>query len=319
MNKVKFAAVGRDLYLDQPLTQTIMGYRPMGMVADLVAPIVEVNKQSGSIIEWSQADLLRIEDDTRAPGTEAKLITLGVTSQTYYCNNYALKARVTLEDRVNADAPYAQTLFEGRAMRLTDKLALNWENRISLQVGSTTNVGSSASVSSIWTGTGADPMADINVAIDNVHAATGYRPNRIWFGRKAWNAFRRHSTVRNLIFGTNNGGGYPAVERAKELLEMEFVHVGMTFKNTAAEAITKSLTNCFPAESVLVYYAPARPAIDQPSFMYTYRLVGAGVPNLQVERQPYDSKIKADEIEVGFYQDELVTSKPLGFLVQSCA
>lgn len=317
--KINFAAVGRDLYLDQPLTQTVMGYRPMGMVADMVAPIVEVNKQSGSVIEWSQADLLRVEDDKRAPDTEAKRITLGVSSQTYYCNNYALKAGVTLEDRFNADPVYAQNLFEGRALRLTDKLMLNWENRISLIVGSTTNVGSSASVSSIWTGAGADPMADINVAIDNVHAATGYRPNRIWYGRKAWNAFRRHSTVRNLIFGTNNGGGYPATDRVKDLFEMEFVHVGMAFKNTAAEGITKSLANVFPAESVLVYYAPARASIDVPSFMYTYRVVGNGIPNMQVERHPYDGKRKSDEIEVGYYQDELVTSKPLSFLVQSCS
>jgi hypothetical protein len=319
VRNIKFAAVGRDLYLDLPLTETILNYRPMGMVADVVAPIVEVNKQSGSVIEWSQADLLRVENDMRAPGTQAKQITIGVSSQTYYCNNYALKAPVTLEDIVNADAAYRSMMFEGRAMRLTDKLGLNWENRVASMVGSTSNVGSNAAVSSIWTGSGADPIADVNTGIDNVHGATGYRPNRAWFGRKAWNAFRRHSTVRNLIFGTNNGGGYPSTQGVADLLELEFVHVGMAFKNTADEAIAKSLSNVLRADAVLIYYAPARPSIEAPSFMYTYRTVGNGIPNMQVERHPFDQKTKSEEIEVGYYQDELITSKPLSFLVTSAA
>lgn len=316
--KINFAAVGRDLYLDLPLSNVVMNYRPMNMIADMVAPIVQVNKQSGSVIEWSQADLMRVEDDTRAPGTEAKRITLGVSSQTYYANNYALQAGVTLEDRFNADPAYASMLFEGRAMRLADKLALNWENRVGLQVFSASNVGSSAAVTSIWTGAGADPLADINVAIDNVYYATGYRPNRAIFGPKAWNAFRRHSTVRNLIFGTNNGGGYPGVQRVADLLELDSVMVGGALKNTAEENISKSMSPIW-GPSVLLYYAPDRPSIDAPSFMYSYRVVGAGIPNMQVERHPYNTKTKTDDMEVSFYQDEVITSAPLGFLVTSCA
>ena len=317
-DKIHFGAVGRDLYLDLPLTNVVMDYRPEGMIADMIAPIVDVPKQSGAIIEWSQADLLRVEDDTRAPGTAAKRITVGVSSQTYFANNYALQAGVTLEDRFNADPAYASKMFEGRATRLKDKLMLNWENRIGTQVFSASNVGSSAAVTSIWTGAGADPLADLNVAIDNVYYATGYRPNRALFGPKAWSAFRRHSTVRNLIFGTNNGGGYPSAQRVADLLELDSVLVGAALKNNTEENIAKSLVPIW-GPSVLLYYAPAAPSIDRPSFMYSYRVSGGGVPNMQVERHPYDTKTKTDDIEVGYYQDELVTSKPLGFLVQSCA
>ena len=317
-DKIHFGAVGRDLYLDLPLTNVVMDYRPEGMIADMIAPIVDVPKQSGAIIEWSQADLLRVEDDTRAPGTAAKRITVGVSSQTYFANNYALQAGVTLEDRFNADPAYASKMFEGRATRLKDKLMLNWENRIGTQVFSASNVGSSAAVTSIWTGAGADPLADLNVAIDNVYYATGYRPNRALFGPKAWNAFRRHSTVRNLIFGTNNGGGYPSAQRVADLLELDSVLVGGALKNNTEENIAKSLVPIW-GPSVLLYYAPSAPSIDRPSFMYSYRVSGGGVPNMQVERHPYDTKTKTDDIEVGYYQDELVTSKPLGFLVQSCA
>lgn len=320
MKKVNFSAVGRDLYLDLPLSQTIVDYRQEGMIADMIAPIVNVNKQSGAIIEFSQGDRWRIVDDKRAPGTEAKRFGIDVSSSLYYCNNYALQMGVTIEDRANADPVFAARLIEGRAMMLTDKLQLNWDNRVTLQVTSTTNVGSSASVSSIWSTTEGDgnPLIDLNTAIDNVRYATGYRPNRMVFGPKAWDSFRRHKNVRNVIFGTNNGGGYLNVEQVRSLFEMERVLVAGAFKNSAEENIAASIGAIW-GPSVLVYYAPPTPSIDRPSFMYSYRLAAPGIPNMQVERHPYNSKTKTDDVEVGYYQDEKVVGSRFGFLVQSCA
>lgn len=320
MKKVNFAAVGRDLYLDLPLSQTIIDYRQEGMIADLIAPVVNVNKQAGAIIEFSQGDRWRTVDDRRAPGAEAKRFSIDVSSQLYYANNYALQMGVTIEDRNNADPVFAARLFEGRAMMLTDKLQLNWENRVSLQVTSTSNVGSSAAVSSIWSTTEGDgnPLTDLNTAIDNVRYATGYRPNRMIFGAKAWDGFRRHKNVRNLIFGVNNGGGYANTAQAREVFEMEKVEVAGMFKNTAEENIANAIGNIW-GPSVLVYYAPPTASIDRPSFMYSYRLSAPGIPNMQVERHPYNSKTKTDDVEVGYYQDELVVGKRFSFLVQSCA
>lgn len=318
--KIRFAAVGRDLYLDVPLSQTVIDYRQEGMIGDMIAPVVPVQKQSGSIIEFSQGDRWRIVDDKRAPGTEAKRYTSDVSSLLYYCNNYALMDGVTIEDRNNADPVFAMHEIEGKALRLTDKLLLNWENRVSLQVTSTSNVGSSAAVSSIWSTPEGDgnPIVDLNTAIDNVRYATGYRPNRMVFGAKAWDAFRRHKNVRNLIFGTNNGGGYPSTDMAKGLFEMEWIGVAGMFKNTAEENITDAISNIW-GPSVLVYYAPTAPSRDRPSFMYSYRLSAPGIPNMQVERHPYNTRTKTDDIEVGYYQDEKIVGSRFGFLVQSCA
>ena len=318
--KVHFAATGRDLYLDLPLSQTIIDYRQDGMIADLIAPVVNVSKQSGAIIEFSQGDKWRIVDDRRAPNTHAKRHTTDVSSQLYYCNNYALMDGVTIEDRNNADPIFAMREIEGKALRLTDQLFLNWENRVSLQVTSTSNVGSSAAVSSVWSTTEGDgnPLTDLNTAIDNVRYATGYRPNRMIFGAKAWDGFRRHKNVRNLIFGVNNGGGYANTAQAREVFEMDKVEVAGTFKNTGEENIADAFSNIW-GPSVLVYYAPLTASREKPSFMYSYRLAAPGIPNMQVERHPYDSRAKGDDIEVSYYQDEKVVGKRFSFLVQSCA
>lgn len=314
--RVTFGAVGRDLYLDLPLSNIVVNHRPQGLIADMLFPVVEVQKQSGAFVEFSQADLLRIVDDKRAPKTEAKRFEVGVSSATFYCNNYALQMGVSIEDRNNADAIYASRLFEGRARMTSDKLLLNWENRLALQVTSTSNVGSSAAVASVWTGSGADPLADINTAIDNVTYATGYRPNRVVFGVRGWNAFRRHSTVRNIIFGTNNGGGYPSVQGVADLLEMEKVFVSAGFKNTGEENIAKSLTTLWGTNVLLAYVNPnPSPTMEEPSFGYSFRVSAPGIPNMQVERHPYDSRRKVDDVEVGYYQDEKIASAALGFLL----
>lgn len=316
--RIHFAAVGRDLYLDLPLSQTVVDYRQDGFIADLIAPVVPVYKQSGAIVEFSQADRWRLVDDRRAPGTEAKRFTTDVSSSLYYCSNHALQTGVTIEDRANADPVFASHLFENGAMMLTDQLQLNWEARIGLKVTSTTNVGSSAAVSSIWTGAGADPIADLNRAIDNVRYATGFRPNRMVFGPKAWDGFRRHATVRNIIYGTNNGGGFVDQTQAKSLFEMDQILVAGAFQNSAEENIAANIQAVW-GPSVLVYYAPMTPSINRPSFMYSYRLAAPGIPNMQVERHPYNSKTKTDDIEVGYYQDENIVGKRFAFLVQSCS
>ena len=36
---------------------------------------------------------------------------------------------------------------------------------------------------------------------------------------------------------------------------------------------------------------------------------------MMVERHPYDSRTKSEEVEVGYYQDEKITGDEYGFLI----
>jgi hypothetical protein len=38
---------------------------------------------------------------------------------------------------------------------------------------------------------------------------------------------------------------------------------------------------------------------------------------MQVERHPYDSRKKSEEIEVGYYQDEVITASTYAFLLDA--
>jgi len=309
---------GRATHIDHHLSNVALNYRPAGFIADQIFPVVQVPKQSDTYVIFEQADLFRQEPTRRSRGGEANKIHSRVSSAGYFCNNYALKTEVTLEDQVNADAAFVRAYEEGRVMRLQDALFLDWELRVAGQVTDAANVGSSTAVASAWTDHAAsDPLGDIWTAIDNVEVATGYRPNRALFSGTAWRNFRRNSLVIDKATNPHvtGGGLYPSVRQVEDLLELK-VLVGNAWYNAAEEAIAMNLAQIW-GDHVLVYYAPERPSMEAPSFGYYFRWAAPGLPNLQVERHPYDSRRHSNEVEIGYYQDEVVTARPLGFLVSN--
>lgn len=308
-------ATGHDLHVDQHLSNVAIGYRPEGFIADMIAPIVDVDKQSNYYAIWSRADRLRRRETQRAPGGRANRIEQRVSSDTYFAKNYALAGHVPIEDRANADPIFLQGIVEGRVELVMDGLLLDWEVRVAEQVTSGSNVGSYTAVSSAWDGAG-DPLGDIHTGIDNVHYSTGKMPNKVVFGVEAWKSFRRDTNVRDLIFGVDNGGGYPNTSQVAQLLDVNEVLVGDVWENTAEEGLSESLDSIW-SDNVLIYYAPDSPNRERPSFMYSFRWNRPNLPNMQVERHPYDSRTKTEEVEVGYYQDEKVTGAEYGFLIEA--
>jgi len=313
--KRKFGATAENTHVDALLSNVAINYRPEGMIADLIFPMVPVAKQSDFYSIFLRSDALRVEESLRAPGTEANEITREVSTAAYFAKNYALKYGVTIEDRANADPIFVQQLLNGRVEYIMDKLMLGWETRIASQVTSTTNVGSSAAVASAWSDlTNADPLGDVQAGMDNIQDSTGKRVKRIVFGDLAWRNFRRNTAIRNLIFGVDNGGGYPNVAQVKALLEVDDILIGGAYQNTANEAQAEVLAQVW-GDNVLLFHTPASPSTEQPAFGYSFRWSAAGLPNLQAERHPYDSRKKREEVEVGYYQGEEIVGADYGFLI----
>lgn len=306
----------RDLHIDQNLTQVALNYRPANMIADMIAPIVNVSKETDIFPVYSRAEILALESTLRARGTEARKITRSVSSRAYTVKNYALGHDVFLEDRVNIDAAYEAELYGGAAQYVTGKLMLDWENRILNQVNSASNVSTGFTVNSAWTVTNGDPISHIFGAMDQLQATTGMRPNSILFGYAAWNKLRRNVNVRNIINGTNNGGGLVTRQQIQNVFEVDKLLVSEVFINTANEAQAEALTSPM-ANNVLLYYAPPNPSREVPSFMYSFRWSAPGLPNMVVERHPFDSRKKVETIEVGYYQDEQITGSDYGALIRS--
>ena len=314
---------GRTVHVDKHLSNLALNYRPVGFIGDMLFPVVNVEKRSDMILTYNQADLFRVDDTTRAPGAEANKVSFQVGSDSYIVKNYALKTGVTLEDRVNADPIFVRNSENGKVFYVTDKLKLDMDKRISDLVLNTSNVGTSANVASAWaadaTGvpnSNAAPINDVWTKMDQVQDATGYRPNTVLFGGKAWRFFTRHPDVIDKVNQTGvSGAAMPATQtQVANLLMVDKVLVGEGYYNSGEEGIDNNLTRIW-GDHVLVCYAQPRPSLELPSFGYSFRWSAKGLPNWTVERHPYDSRKKVDELEVGYYQDEKVISTALAALI----
>src|SRR5688572_9129410 len=99
--------VSRDLYVDQLLTNILLGYTNPVYIADMIAPLVRVEKQSGLIPALTQSDWFRDSADKRAPGTPSRGHGFGTdNTATYYCHRYSFRHEIDDETRGNAGPPF---------------------------------------------------------------------------------------------------------------------------------------------------------------------------------------------------------------------
>lgn len=310
-------STGRDLHVDTFLSEIAINYRPQGMIADLIAPVVAVAKETNWYPVFSRKEAFAIEDTIRSRGSEAKRITRSVSTAAYACKNYALAYDVPIEDRANMDAALQFELDAGATRYLETKLMLDWDKRVTSLVGSASNVSTGFLTGSSWVGpTNGDPISMLWKVKEQIQTTTAQAPNRAVFGWQAWNYFRRNVNVRNLILGTNNGGGMVTRDQAASALELDTIAVAGAFYNTGNENQAEALASNPLKDSVLLYFAPPNPSREDPSFMYSFRWTAPelGTPMAAI-RHPYDTRKKVDGIEVQYYQDEKITGSDYGALL----
>ena len=301
---------GGRVHVDRHLTNVALNYRPSGFIADQIAPIVPVMKRSDSFINYTQADMFRRESALRADGDRAKIVKFGASSDFYNVKNYALAFQMTLEDEVNRDPEYRMLTEENRVRFLMDKHSIDWETRVASLALVTTNVGSTVTVASAWTdAVNAVPVSNVMTVMNNLFLGTGYAANRMLFGYRAWNNFIQANQVRNSVMNPNvsGGGSLPMADAVARFFGVDRVLVGAATRNTADEAQAQTLSDIW-GDNVLIYYAPPAPSVEFPSWMYSFRWSAPGLPNMNVERHPYDTHHKVYEVEVGYHQDEKITN-----------
>ncbi len=310
-------STGNDLHIDSLLTNLAINYGPQNYIADMIAPVIPVQKQSDGYPLFSRFERFAVEDAERAPKTEAKKIQRSVSSLQYNCKNYALGYDVAIEDTANMDDALRFELDAGASRYLIDKLMLAKEKRVLTLAVNTSNVSSVFVVNSVWSVNGAnagDPFVAIEQAKEYFRNLTGQTANSMLWGYTAWSQFRRNYWARNLIKGTNNGGGFVTREQAQGLFEVSRMNIAEALWHTRNEAYgvgsptaTMSLTNPMDNQ-VILYYAPPTPSRDDPSWMYGFDWRGPGLPaRFTVMRHPYNSRTRVDGIEVTEYADEKVT------------
>ena len=308
-------STGRGLHIDTLLSNVAINYMPQAFIADQIAPIVSVPKESGIYPVFNRLEFYSLEDTQRARGAEAKKVTRSVSSAGYQVNNHALGYDVPIEDRANMDAAFAYELGDAGATRyVVGKLGLGMERRVLVLANASTSVGTTFVPNSSWAGNNAnvgDPIGAINAAKEQMKARIGVLPNSMLIGWKAHLLLARNYHMRNFVKGVNNGGGYITRQQIAQAFELDRYLVSeaqISTQNEATNPTSLSLTSAFADDAIVLYYRPTAPSRDEPSWMYAFNWAAPELPGrMVVERHPYNTRTKVDGIEASYYQNEYVT------------
>ena len=313
------SATGRDIHFDAPLTNLLIAAFPstaeqQGFIAQSLFLDVPVPKQSNRYYIIDPDSWLRIPDTMRAPKTRPNRIEFKVSSDSYFADNFALAGEIAKEDIANADA--ALNVRETTAQVVLQGLLQDLEVRVANMVTSATNVGSGVTVGSKWSDlTNSNPLVDVTTAHAFIRQKTGMMANTLVVDEDTFQTLRRHSKLLELYKYTT--GGLLGDAQIAAAMGVDRILHGRSIKNMALEGPAGSIVNVWGNNALLAYIAPTATGLKTATLGLQFRWTPDGVPApFAVSRyDDPDPGKKIEVVEVGYYQDEKIVAKNLGYLM----
>lgn len=170
-----------------------------------IAPIVRVPGQMGTFKRYSQGGVFRAVETRRARLTPYNAIDIPAEDVPYLLEDRGL--RIGVDDRdvqlgAGDKREAANQIAQSRIGSLlgtyrTSMIASGFE-QIRAGVTATTSSGDRSTIGS-WSGSSADPMADLREMFRAFAVNNGIYPNRILFGRSAWDTMANNSAMLDLV------------------------------------------------------------------------------------------------------------------------
>jgi hypothetical protein len=304
----------RDAHVDQLLTSLSHAYmnESANYIADKVFPVVAVKKQSARIAKYTKADWFRDDAALRAPGTESAGTGFTVdTTDTYFCDNFAVHKDIADEVRENTDQPFDPDLEA--TMLVTDRLLLRREISFATDFIKTSCWGTDSNKTAApWSdyGTG-NPIGDVETGKDAIHKCTGREAKDMVLGREVWTVLKHHPDFIERIKYTQRG--VLTSEIVAAILELDRLLIGKAIKNTYDEGQTDAVAaySYVVTDSALLLHVAPRPALLTPSAGYTFHWSNFGA--LSFIRRLRNDFTQVDRIEGHTYFDQKAVGTDLGY------
>ena len=302
-----------EVHIDAALTNLSVGYRNAAFIADLLAPVVPVRKQSDKyFIHDAEREVFRQSDDRRAPGAEANEVNFSLSSDNYYCEDHALVSAIPDEERENAD-PAIQPNID-RTEFLRAKIDLNKEIELAGLLTDAAVITQTATLSGTgqWSHADSDPIVAIEAQKATIMAAVQVLPNTLVLPYEVYAKVRLHkSIIDRIAFGSV---GAVNEQILAQIFDVERVLVPRAFKNTAKPGQDPTMAYVWGKDALLAYIPP-HPALKQMALAYTFAWAGApgslGGHRVEMWRE---ERRKADVIRVERYYDQKVIAAGAAYL-----
>lgn len=303
----------RDVHVDAILTNYSLAYQNLDYLADQIFPIVPVQKQSDKYFTYTKSFWFRDLAQLRAPGAESFGSGYGLSTDSYFADNYAFHLDVADEVRENADNPLRPD--QEAVEYVTDRLALRRERAFAgdfFKTGVWTATGSDATPSVLWSTYGtSDPILDIETQMNNMRTTTGRRPNTLIMGAAVWSILKNHPDFIDRIKYTQKG--MVSKDLFASLVDMptERVFIGQAIYDTSVEGAASSFSDIWGKSVLMLYVDPkAGPRTPTAGLTFIWSRFGGGAPQY-IRRLRLDRNM-ADRIEGLSYFDQKAVAADLG-------
>lgn len=257
-----------DLYTNAPLTRSaVAGWqKATSFVAPFAFPRLIVDAPSGIYYKLLLADLNRQEMAARGPTSPAQVagyakedatFKVPTESLAYELNDTTRKASAISLDpsKTIPKLLVYKALMRSEAMVGALMSSSLWYRTVTGDAANGISEGTT-STRKRFTDTTHDPIAAFVQEIEFQSKLSGFEPNALIFGRKAWTGFRTNPYVLASLIGTTGiVRTKPASKQeVADLLGLAYVGVSAAIYNSAAQGLTGVNARIVPEDSALLYY-----------------------------------------------------------------
>lgn len=315
-----------DVHIPSAMPNFAGGYKLAEGVADVVAPIIPVNKPIDKYNVWDSKDAFQLPDQSEnVPGGAITEISPRLSNTSYTSVERAYGTFVTTQVVEAADTPLKP--LQAAVRRCMRAAAISREYRVQSLLRTTANWTVSGvagyvkalNATSNWNGgANSDPVADIHA----MQEASFMDITRLIMSETGMHAFVRNLTVRGYTFAKQDVGAIPNMDQLASALGIPPITVAkMKYMSTSFS----SLTYMWGGDLVGVHEPEQNPPTDQEDIAtsYTMRWNGGSTPDGTYRggylvRTFFDPKRggRGGTMTVVVHQDaEIITSQLVGGLV----
>jgi hypothetical protein len=263
-----------DVHVDAALSNISVAYVQSQdhAIARKVFPRVPSAHRSGKYFKYTKEDMLRSVAEKRGPGSASVGGGYNLTSETYFCDVFAVHKDVDDQTRANQDAAIDMDRDAATyvAQQLLMKEDLEWASAFfttSTWTGSTT--GGDITPGTLWSAASSTPIQDIRAQATSILKNTGKRPNKLVLGVDVFDTLAEHADILDKIKYTQEASVTEML--LARLLGVDEVLVARLTNTTSAEGAASQTQSfiCNPKDALLVY-AASSPSLLEPSGGYTF-------------------------------------------------
>jgi hypothetical protein len=309
----------RDIHVDKPLTNLMLGYQARGFIADQILRPLMVRHKSDKYYIWDAArEAHRQTDDARAPGTRARAVTTDYTTDSYLTKEHALEEIIPDEQIANADVPIDSAMDAVETLRA--KLDLNKEIACKAALDTALGAGTAATVP--WsTKATATPIEDIRAAQNAIEDAIGFTPNIMVMDSKVWRALKDTDQIDDKVKYTNSNDNMRlASKRAiADFFDLDEIIVSEVAQSNSAiqgQSPSSPLSRVWGTD-VYLAWRPTRPGIKIPAFGYTFTWAPRGTANGWVVKRWRDDLVESDVIRLSNEYIHKITLAASGYRINT--